>query len=154
WRGLVTSWNRQAEWLRSQLPRSANRLPDAGAMGLDEPPVVLTTLLALAGHPGETEESLAVAADRACDSVREPVPWFSWLSEQAGRDPLRLLAVIRTAPDAILEVEAAARRRIESEQRSAEGHKHWEERELHRLAGRKAAIIRAILWTLPLAVVW
>src|SRR5262249_31127829 len=25
WQGLVTSWNRQAEWLRSQLPPSAKR---------------------------------------------------------------------------------------------------------------------------------
>ncbi|MEV5747635.1 serine/threonine-protein kinase [Actinoallomurus sp. NPDC052308] len=154
WRGLVTAWNRQAEWLRSQLPRSANRLPDAGAVGLDEPPAVLATLLALAGRPEEAQESLAGAAGRARDSVREPVPWFSWLSDQAGDDPLRLLAVVRTAPDAALEVEAAARHRFETEQRSAEGHRRWEQRERHRLAGRRSAVIRAALWTLPLAVLW
>lgn len=154
WQGLVTSWNRQAEWLRSQLPRSANRLPDAGAVGLDEPPIALTTLLALAARPDRARESLAVAAGRARDSVPEPVPWFSWLSDQAGDDPLRLFAVIRTAPDAVLEVEAAARRRYESEQRFAEGHTHWEERERHRLSGRRSAVIRAVLWTLPLAVLW
>ncbi|MCO6006612.1 serine/threonine-protein kinase [Actinoallomurus purpureus] len=154
WQGLVTSWNRQAEWLRSQLPRSANRLSDAGAAGLDEPPVILVTLLALAGHPDEAQRSLAVAADRARDSVREPVPWFAWLSDQAGDDLLRLFAVIRTAPDAVLEVEATARRHYEAEQRSAEGRGHWEERERHRLSGRRAAMIRAVLWTLPLAVLW
>ncbi|MCO5972097.1 protein kinase domain-containing protein [Actinoallomurus soli] len=154
WQGLVTTWNRQAEWLRSQLPRSANRIPAAGAAGLDEPPVVLTTLLALAGRPDQARESLAAAAGRARDSVGEPVPWFSWLSDQAGDDPLRLLAVIRAAPDAVLEVEAAARRRLESEQRFAEGHRHWEERERYRLAGRRSAMVRAVLWTLPLAVLW
>ncbi|WP_433181233.1 serine/threonine-protein kinase [Actinoallomurus sp. CA-150999] len=154
WQGLVTSWNRQAEWLRSQLPRSAGRLPDAGARGLDEPPVVLTTLLALAGRPDQAQESLATAAGRARESVREPVSWFSWLSDQAGDDPLRLFALVRTAPDAVLETEAAARRRYESEQRSAQGRRHWEDLERQRLAGRNAALIRAILWTLPLAVVW
>ncbi|MEV5708378.1 serine/threonine-protein kinase [Actinoallomurus sp. NPDC052274] len=154
WRGLVTAWNRQAEWLRSQLPRSANRLPDAGAVGLDEPPAVLATLLALAGRPEEARESLAGAAGRARDPVRESVPWFSWLSDQAGDDPLRLLAMVRTAPDAALEVEAAARHRFETEQRSAEGHRRWEQRERHRLTGRRSAMIRAVLWTLPLAVLW
>lgn len=154
WPGLVVTWNRQAEWLRSQLPRSAHLLPDAGAAGLEEPPVVLTTLLALAGHPDQARESLTAAADRARDSVGEPVAWFSWLANQAGDDPLRLLAVIRTAPDAVLEVEAAARRRLESEQRSAEGRRHWEERERHRLAGRRSARLRAVLWTLPLAILW
>ena len=154
WHGLAASWNRLANWLRSQLPRTANRLPDAGAPGLDEPPVVLATLLALAGRPTETEDALRSAAARAREDVREPVPWFGWLSDQAGDDPLRCLALVRAAPDAVLEIEGAARHRDETERRAAEGLRHWEERERQRLAGRTTAMIRAVLWTLPLLVVW
>jgi eukaryotic-like serine/threonine-protein kinase len=154
WHGHAASWNRLAGWLRSQLPRSAGRLPDAGARGLDDPPVVLASLLALAGRPAEAEEALRSAAARVRDQVREPVPWFGWLSEQAGDDPLRLLALVRTAPDAVLEVESAVRRRQEAERRTADGLRHWDERERRRLAGRTPALTRAVLWTLPLLLVW
>lgn len=154
WQGLVTAWNRQAEWLRAQVPTAARRLPAAGAAGLDEPPAVLATLLALAGAPEETRDELVAAAGRAGESVRGPVPWFSWLAGQAGDDPLRLLAVVRTAPDAVLELEGQARRRHEAEQRAAAGARRWDERERDRLAGRRAAVTRAVLWTLPLAVLW
>jgi hypothetical protein len=154
WHGLTASWNRLAAWLRSQLPRSAGRLPDAGARGLDDPPVVLSSLLALAGRPEETEEALRSAAARAREEVREPVQWFGWLSDQAGDDPLRLLALVRAAPDAVLEIEGVARQRHETERRTTEGLGHWDEREKRRLAGRPAALTRAVLWTLPLLVVW
>ncbi len=154
WQSLVTAWNRQAEWLRGQVPAAAGRLPAAGAAGQDEPPAVLATLLALAGAPGETRESLLAAAGRARRSVHGPVPWFSRLAEQAGDDPLRLLAVVRAAPDAVLEVEGQARLRHEAERRAAEGLRRWDERERRRLAGRRAAVTRAVLWTLPLAVLW
>jgi cytochrome c-type biogenesis protein CcmH/NrfF len=115
---------------------------------------VLATLLALAGRPQETKDALRSAADRCRESVREPVAWFGWLSDQAGDDPLRLLALVRATPDAILEMEGAARHRHEAEQRAAEGLRHWDERERRRLAGRKAVVTRALLWTLPLAVLW
>ncbi len=154
WRGSTASWSRLAGWLRSQLPRSANRLPDAGAPGFDEPPVVLATLLALAARPEEAKDALRTAADRCRESVHGSVTWFGWLSDQAGDDPLRLLAVVRAAPDAVLEVEGAARQRHEAEQRAAEGLRHWDEREKERLSGRSSAIGRALLWTLPLAVLW
>jgi eukaryotic-like serine/threonine-protein kinase len=154
WQGLAASWGRLAGWLRAQLPHAAGRFPDAGTPGADEPPVLLATLLALAARPRETTDALRSAAGRCRESVREPVPWFRWLSDQAGDDPLRLLALVRAAPDAMLEVEAAARRRHEAELRAAEGLRHWQEREKDRLAGRGAAIRRAILWTLPLAVLW
>jgi hypothetical protein len=154
WHGLVASWSRLAGWLRSQLPRTAGRFPDAGARGLDDPPVVLATLLALAARPAETEDALRSAAAQAQEQVREPVSWFGWLSDQAGDDPLCLLALVRAAPDAVLEIEGAARHRQETERRAAEGLRHWEERERQRLAGRPAAVTRAVLWTLPLLVLW
>ncbi|MGH3380063.1 MAG: protein kinase domain-containing protein [Actinoallomurus sp.] len=154
WHGHAASWGRLAGWLRSQLPRSAGRFPDAGARGLDDPPVVLATLLALAARPAETEEALRSAATRAREGVREPVPWFGWLSDQVGDDPLRLFALVRAAPDAALEIEGAARHRQETERRATEGMRHWEERERRRLAGRSSAVTRAVLWSLPLLVVW
>jgi eukaryotic-like serine/threonine-protein kinase len=82
------------------------------------------------------------------------VPWFGWLSDQAGEDPLRLFALVRAAPDAVLEIEGAERHRDETERRAAEGLRQWEQRERKRLAGRQAAVTRAVLWTLPLLVVW
>ena len=154
WHGLAASWNRLASWLRPQLPRTAGRLPEAGARGLDDPPVVLATLLALAARPAEAEEALRSAATRAREQVREPVPWFGWLSGQAGDDPLRLFALVRATPDAVLEIEGAARHRQEAERRAAEGMRQWEQRERRRLAGRPAAVTRAVLWTLPLLVLW
>jgi serine/threonine protein kinase/cytochrome c-type biogenesis protein CcmH/NrfF len=154
WHGLAASWSRLAGWLRSQLPRTAGRFPDAGARGLDDPPVVLATLLALAARPAETEGALRSAATRAREEVREPVAWFGWLSDQAGDDPLRLFALVRAAPDAVLEIEGAVRHRHESERRAAEGMRHWEERERRRLAGRPPAVTRAVLWTLPLLLLW
>jgi hypothetical protein len=154
WHGHAASWSRLAGWLRSQLPRSAGRFPDAGARGLDDPPVVLATLLALAARPVEAEEALRSAAARAREGVREPVPWFGWLSDQADDDPLRLFALVRAAPDAVLEIEGATRHRQETERRASEGMRHWEERERRRLAGRSSAVTRAVLWSLPLLVVW
>lgn len=154
WHAIAASWSRLANWLRSQLPRIAGRLPDAGARGLDEPPAVLATLLALAARPAEAEDALRSAAVRAREEVREPVPWFSWLSDQAGDDPLRRLALVRAAPDALLEIEGTARQRHEAERRAADGRRVWEEREKRRLAGRSTAMVRAAVWTLPLLVVW
>jgi eukaryotic-like serine/threonine-protein kinase len=154
WQAAVADWNRHAGWLRSELPRTARRLPDAGTPGSDEPPIIMTTLLALAAAPNETRTALAEAARRARESVREPIPWFAWLTDQAGDDPLRLLAVIRATPDAVLEVEASARHRQETERRTAEGTLYWEGRERQRLEGRRPAITKAVLWTLPLLVIW
>jgi hypothetical protein len=149
WQGLVVAWNRLADWLRSQLPRTAGRFPEAE---FDEP--ILATLLALAAHPQETQAALRDAADRRREEIAEPPNWFRWLSDQTGDDPLRLLALVRAAPDAVLEVEGAARHRHEAEQRAAEGLRHWDEREKQRLAGRRPAMTRAVLWTLPIAVLW
>lgn len=151
WRGLAASWDQLARWLRTQVPPAAARLPDAGD---GEPPVVLATLLALAGRPDETTAALRSAAARAAESVREPPPWFAWLRDQAGEDPLRLLAVARAAPEAALAAEGAARLRHEAGRRAAEGGRHWAAREERRLAGRRTALVHAALWTLPLAVVW
>jgi hypothetical protein len=155
WRGRVAAWNDLAAWLRGRLPQpAASRLPDAGAPGRDEPPVVLLTLLALAATPDETGGMLARAAVRAGESVREPVPWFGWLVEGAGDDPLRLLAVIRTTPDAALEAEAYIRDQHAARQRAADLERHWAERERARRAGRAAAVARAVLWMLPVLAVW
>ncbi|HZB29614.1 MAG TPA: serine/threonine-protein kinase [Streptosporangiaceae bacterium] len=155
WRGQVAAWNELAGWLRDRLPQpAASRLPDAGAPGRDEPPVVLLTLLALAAKPVETGEMLARAAVRARDSVREPVPWFAWLADGAGDDPLRLLAVIRTAPDAALEAETYVRNRDAARQQAAERERHWADRERVRRAGRPAAVARAVAWMLPVLAVW
>ncbi len=154
WQGLTTAWSRLAGWLRSQLPRTAGRFPDAGAPGFDEPPAILAMLLALAGRPEETKDALRSAAVRCRESVRDSVPWFGWLSDQAGDDPLRLLALVRATPDAVLEVEGTARHRDEAERRTAEGLRHWDERERERLEGRRPAVVRAVLWTLPIAVLW
>ncbi|HEX6467912.1 MAG TPA: serine/threonine-protein kinase [Streptosporangiaceae bacterium] len=155
WRGHVAAWNDLAGWLRTRLPEPvASRLPDAGAPGRDEPPLILLTLLALAAKPVETTAMLSHAAPRAGASVREPVPWYAWLAESAQGDPLRLLAVIRTAPDATLEAESSVRRRDAERQRAADFERHWAERERARLAGRPAAIARAVLWMLPVLAVW
>ncbi|MGH3391761.1 MAG: protein kinase domain-containing protein [Actinomadura sp.] len=155
WRGRVEAWDRLAGWLHGQLPPPVTaRLPEAGAPGRDEPPVVLLTLLALAARPVETGRVLADAADRARSAVREPVQWFQWLADGAGDDPLRHLAVVRAAPDAVLEVEARLRDRQATEQQAADRRRHWEETERRRLAGRRAATIRAVLWTLPLLSFW
>jgi hypothetical protein len=155
WRGHVAAWNELAGWLRGQVPPAvAGRLPDAGVPGRDEPPVVLLTLLALAAKPAETGRTLAHAARRARHSVREPVPWFGWLADAAGDDPLRLLAVVRTAPDAAAEAEAYIRDRHAAERQAAARRDLWAERERRRLAGRGSAIGRAIAWSLPLLGLW
>jgi hypothetical protein len=155
WRGQVTAWNELAGWLRGQLPQPvASRLPDAGAPGRDEPPVVLLTLLALAAKPAETGAMLSRAAVRARESVREPVPWFGWLADGAQGDPLRLLAVIRTAPDAALEAETYVRDRHTARQQAADRERHWADRERARRAGRAAAVARAVAWMLPVLAVW
>ncbi|HEU5157962.1 MAG TPA: serine/threonine-protein kinase [Streptosporangiaceae bacterium] len=155
WRGHVAAWNDLVDRLRGRLPQPvASRLPDAGEPGRDEPPVVLLTLLALAAKPAETAEMLAHAAARASESVREPVPWFAWLAEGAGHDPIRLLAVIRAVPDAALEAETYARERNAAQRQAAERERHWAEREAARRAGRAAAMARAVLWMLPVLAVW
>jgi hypothetical protein len=155
WRGHVAAWNDLAGWLRARLPEPVtSRLPAAGAPGRDEPPLILLTLLALAAKPVETTAMLSHAAPRAGAAVREPVPWFAWLAESARDDPLRLLAVIRTAPDATLEAESSVRRRDAARVRAADLERHWAERERARLAGRPAAIARAVAWMLPVLAVW
>ena len=155
WRGHVTAWNELTGRLRGQLPPPvASRLPDAGVPGRDEPPTVLLTLLALAAKPAETGEMLAWAAVRARDSVREPVPWFGWLADSAGDDPLRQLTVVRTAPDAVLDAEAVVRDRHTARQQAVDRERHWAERERRRIAGRGAAIARAVAWSLPLLALW
>lgn len=156
WRAHVTEWNRLAEWLRGG-PQSRQagtvRLPNAGSP-LDDPPVVLLTLLALAARPAETGRLLADAAARARTSVREPVPWFEQLAAGAGDDPLRLLAVVRVAPDAVLAAEAGARDRQVAQQQAEGRRRQWAMREQQRLAGRGNAVMRAVLWSLPLLAVW
>lgn len=54
----------------------------------------------------------------------------------------------------MLEVEGAVRNRQEAERRAAEGAVFWENRERQRLDGRRSAITTAVLWTLPLLVIW
>ncbi|GAA2075492.1 protein kinase domain-containing protein [Actinomadura alba] len=155
WRGRAAAWNQLAGWLRSRLPPPVTaRLPDAGEPGRDDPPAVLLTLLALAARPAETGRTLADAAARAHASVREPVPWFRWLADGASDDPLRLLAVVRAAPDAVIEVEARRRDQEASQRRIADRRRHWEGAERRRLEGRSAAITRAALWSLPLLAIW
>ncbi|MFI0351583.1 serine/threonine-protein kinase [Actinomadura sp. 9N407] len=144
WRAHVGAWNELAGWLRSQTP--STRLNDDSA--------VLLTLLALAARPGEMQERIAAAAGRARASVPEPVAWFDWMADGAGDDPLRLLAVARAAPEAALEVEARVRERRAAEQRSGELKGRWAERERLRLAGQKAAMGRAVAWSLPLVLPW
>ncbi|MFG2005736.1 serine/threonine-protein kinase [Spirillospora sp. NPDC048911] len=154
WRSHVGSWNRLAGWLRdheSTPPRLASRLPEAGD---DDPPVVLLTLLALAARPAETRRSLAEAAERARAAVPEPVPWFTWLVEGAGDDPLRLLAVVRAAPEAAVDAEARARGRHAAEQEARALRARWDEKERARLAGRGAAVARAVAWSSPLLAFW
>ncbi|MGP4023798.1 protein kinase domain-containing protein [Actinomadura sp. 3N407] len=154
WRAHVSAWNDLARWLRGQdgmPPGLARRLPDAGA---EEPPAVLLTLLALAARPAETHEPIAEGAARARESIAEPVPWFTWLADGAGDDPLRLLAVTLAAAEAVVETEARVRDRDAARQRDEALRAHWEERERQRLAGRGSAMTRAVLWTLPLLFLW
>ena len=154
WRAHVPAWNDLAGWLRGQdgMPQGlARRLPDAGA---EEPPVVLLTLLALAARPAETHRLLAEGAARARESIAEPVPWFTWLADGAGDDPLRLLAVTLAAPEAVVETQARERDRTTARQRDEALRAHWEERERERLAGRGPAMARAVLWTVPFLFFW
>ncbi|WP_242885583.1 protein kinase domain-containing protein [Actinomadura litoris] len=171
WRAHVAAWNDLARWLRAQdaaPPGLAPRLPDAGirrdeavrvAGGRppgpsDDPPVVLLTLLALAARPAETHRLLAEAAAHAREAVSEPVPWFDWLADGAGDDPLRLFAVTRAVPEAVLETENRARRQDADRRRDEALRARWAERERERLAGRGAAMVRAALWTVPLLLFW
>ncbi|WP_285491975.1 serine/threonine-protein kinase [Actinomadura sp. NBRC 104425] len=167
WRAHVSAWNDLARWLRTQnaLPAGAQaRLPDAGTTSdtrvagppvpADDPPVVLLTLLALAVQPGQTRQALSDAAARARAGLPEPVPWLEWLADGAGDDPLRLLAVARTAPEAVLELEARSRDARAAEQRAQTLREWWAERERQRLAGRNGAVARAVGWTLPILAFW
>ncbi|TDD68048.1 protein kinase domain-containing protein [Actinomadura rubrisoli] len=172
WRAHAAAWNDLARWLRSQEaapPGLAARLPDAGTgadgaamrvagggppVPADDPPVILLTLLALAARPSEVHRRLAEAANAARTAVYEPVPWFTWMADGAGEDPLRLLALTQAAPEAVLEIEARARDRHAAEQRDEALRAQWAERERQRLAGRNAAVTRAVLWTVPLLLLW
>ncbi|MFA1541286.1 serine/threonine-protein kinase [Actinomadura monticuli] len=154
WRALVPAWNDLVRWLREQdatPPEVARRLPDAEA---EEPPAVLLTLLALAARPAETGRLIANGAGRARAAVADPAPWFTWMADGAGDDPLRLLAVTRAAPEAVLESESRARDRHAAERRDAELRAQQAERERQRLAGRNAAMARAVMWTLPILAFW
>lgn len=172
WRAHVTAWNDLARWMRGQPatpPGLAARLPDAGSgaggaavrvagdgppVPADDPPVVLLTLLALAARPADSHRLLAEAAGNARAAVPEPVPWFTWMADGAGDDPLRLFAVTRAAPEAVLETETRARDRHTARRREEALREQWADRERRRLAGRGAAVSRAVLWTLPLLAFW
>ncbi len=154
WRAHVPAWNDLVRWLRGQdamPPGVARRLPDAGA---EEPPAVLLTLLALAARPADAHRLIAEGAARAREAVSDPVPWFTWMADAAGDDPLRLLAVTRAAPEAVAESESRARARRTAEQRDEALREQWAERERQRLAGRGAAAVKAVLWTLPVLFLW
>ncbi|RAY14408.1 serine/threonine protein kinase [Actinomadura craniellae] len=155
WRGRAAAWRDLTARLHGRVPpQVADRLPEAGVPGRDDPPTVLLTLLALAARPDETARALAGAATRAQAAVPEPVPWFDGLANAAGTDPLRLLVVVRAAPEAVLEVEARGRERTAAGLRAAELRRHWDDRERHRLAGGAAATRRAILLSLPILACW
>ncbi|SFN95528.1 Protein kinase domain-containing protein [Actinomadura madurae] len=154
WRAHVPAWDDLARWLRDQEATPAGlarRLPDAEA---EEPPVVLLTLLALAARPAETHRLIAEGAERARASVSGRVPWFAWMADGAGDDPLRLLAVTRAAPEAVMESESQARERLAAEQRDEALRGQWADRERRRLAGRNAAVAKAVLLTLPFLLLW
>lgn len=154
WRAYATTWNELARWLRGQDATPAGlaaRLPDAGA---DDPPAVLLALLALAARPAEAEARFAESAARARASVADPSPWFSWMADGAGGDPLRLLALSLAAPEAVLEAEARSRDRLTAARQDEALRAQWADRERQRLAGRGAAQARAVLWTLPLLLFW
>ncbi|TMQ94038.1 serine/threonine protein kinase [Actinomadura soli] len=154
WRAYATAWNDLARWLRAQEatpPGLDARLPDAGT---DDPPVVLLTLLALAARPAQAGRHLADGAARARSSVAEPPPWFTWMADGAGDDPLRRLAVALAAPEAVVETEARARDRLAAQRQDEALRAQWADRERQRLAGRGSATTRALLWTLPLLAFW
>ncbi|MEV4008683.1 protein kinase, partial [Actinomadura sp. NPDC049753] len=154
WRAHVAAWNDLVRWLREQAaapPGLAGRLPDAGA---EEPPAVLLALLALAARPDETGRLIAKGAARAREPVSEPVPWFTWMVDGAGDDPLRLLAVARAAPEAAAESESRTRERHAAEQRDEALRTHWADRERQRLAGRGTAMAKAVALTSPLLLLW
>ncbi|MFC5187324.1 serine/threonine-protein kinase [Actinomadura harenae] len=163
WRAHVSAWNDLARWLRSQeaLPLAVKaRLPGTGAADApvagevppDEPPVVLLTLLALAARPAETADALRKAVVRRHG---EDVPWFAWLVDGAADDdPLRLLAVIRTQPEAAAEAGARQRDRRAEEIRTEELRRHWDEQEQRRLERKNAAVTRAVGWTFPILLFW
>lgn len=163
WRAHVTAWNDLSRWLRSQdalpLPAKA-RLPEtgstetpiAGQVPPDEPPVVLLTLLALAARPAETASALKQAVAK---HHREDVPWFAWLVDGAADDdPLRLLAVVRTQPEAAAEAGARQRDRRAEEIKADELRRHWDEHEQQRLQKKNAAVTRAVGWSLPILLFW
>ena len=86
--------------------------------------------------------------------VQEPAAWFGWLVDGAGEDPLRLLAVLQTFPEALAEVEAAVRRQETVRQAAAARAEQWEAKEGRRLAAVKAATFKAVLWSIPILVLW
>ncbi|WP_245627757.1 serine/threonine-protein kinase [Actinomadura oligospora] len=163
WRAHVAAWNDLARWLRSQdaLPLAAKaRLPGTGAADApvagevppDEPPVVLLTLLALAARPAETANALRQAVAKRHG---EDVPWFAWLVDGAADDdPLRLLAVARTQPEAAAEAAARQRDRRAEEIKAEELRRHRDEQEQRRLEKKNAAVTRAIGWSLPILLFW
>ncbi|MCP2336653.1 protein kinase domain-containing protein [Actinomadura rupiterrae] len=163
WRRHVAAWNDLARWLRSQdaLPLSAKaRLPEtgvsetpvAGEVPPDEPPVVLLTLLALAARPAETAEALRRALAR---EHGQDVPWFAWLVDGAADDdPLRLLAVVRTQPEAAAEAQTRHRDRRAEEIKAEEIRRLRDEQEQRRLAQRSSAVTRAVGWSVPILLFW
>ncbi|MEV5568459.1 serine/threonine-protein kinase [Spirillospora sp. NPDC052269] len=163
WRAHVAAWNDLSRWLRSQdalpLPAKA-RLPETGATETpvagevppDEPPVVLLTLLALAARPAETADALGRAVAKGHG---EDVPWFAWLVDGAADDdPLRLLAVVRTQPEAAAEAGTRRRDRRAEEIKAEELRHHRDEHERRRLEKRNAAVTRAVGWSLPILLFW
>ncbi|MFD0540675.1 hypothetical protein ACFQY7_49630 [Actinomadura luteofluorescens] len=115
---------------------------------------MLLALLALAARPDETHRLIAEGAARAQAPVSEQVPWFAWMVDGAGDDPLRLLAVARAAPEAVAESESRTRERHAAEQRDEALRTHRADRERLRLAGRGTAMAKAVALTSPLLLFW
>ncbi|MEU5880308.1 serine/threonine-protein kinase [Spirillospora sp. NPDC047279] len=149
WRARVEEWERLAMWLREH-----EATPPRLSLGGADDDFVLLTLLALAARPEETRRSLAEAAGRARAAVAEDVPWFGWIVDGAGNDPLRLLAVVRAAPEAAVEAERRGRTRQEATQRADALRARWNDKERQRLDGRGRAVARAVAWSLPLLAFW
>jgi hypothetical protein len=82
------------------------------------------------------------------------VPWFTWLADGAGQDPLRLLAVVQTLPEARAEAEAALRRRAVEERTAETRQARWREQEAARLAQAGPAMVKALAWSAPVLVLW
>lgn len=152
WRDGVTAWDRLAASLRGHVPApAAARLAEAAAPGGEQ---VLLMLLALAARPADAANAFRQAFERARAQVPDPVPWFGWLVDGAGDDPLRRLAVVQTSPVAIAEAGVRERERSTQALQAAQREQHWQELESKRRAGTGSATVRAVVWSLPLLVLW